>query len=321
MSNKKDTSLAESMGRRRPREAVRAEVADSVLAEMVPTSTVDLPVSSLFWSPFQVRETGNDDDIDRLAESIVSSGMISPIVVRGVSNLDAALRVAPPKTDDNAENLHCKFFEIVTGHHRVLAAIKLGWTEVPAVVKHMTDAQAAIALTADNAVKKDLTDWDRYQSLLMLEQTGACRTGREIARALGVSASQVSNLRAFGSLPEAAQGALKTSPDCCGYRLAYDIQTAGFNESHPDLVVEAIERLAGGRIKAQSLVLDWIRQRVASKSSGAAYRRELTVQSPRADKPIRIVATTGKTTILATGLNLDKLSLLIEQNLTLLTSP
>jgi hypothetical protein len=86
MSKATDKALTESMGRRRPREAIQAEVADSVLAELVPPSTIDISLDVLYRSPFQVRAMGNDSDIDRLVESIQSSGLISPVVVRAISN-------------------------------------------------------------------------------------------------------------------------------------------------------------------------------------------------------------------------------------------
>ena len=52
MSKAADKALAESMGRRRPREAIQAEVVDSVLDELVPTSTVGVPIEALNLSPF-----------------------------------------------------------------------------------------------------------------------------------------------------------------------------------------------------------------------------------------------------------------------------
>ena len=299
MSKPTDKLLAESMGRRRPREAIQAEVADSILAEIVPPTTIDVPIESLYRSQFQVRAMGDDADIDRLAESMQTSGMVSPVVVREIAN---------PQKD-----LQVKSFEIITGHHRVLAAIKLGWSVVPAIIRHMTDAQAAMALTADNAVKKDLTDWDRYQSILMLEKTGACRTGREIATTLGVSPAQISQLRAFGKLPQGAQLAIRSNPSCCGYKLAYDLDARELCDLQSDLVAEAIQRLADGRIKAQAQVVQWINAQLVVRKP-RTYRRELRIQRP-GQQAIRLVVTEAGATIEAQGLDPERLAKLIEQNL------
>ena len=132
MAKQNDKALAESMGRRRPREVIQDEVADSILGELVPPGAVDIPIESLYRSPFQVRESASSDDIDRLAESIQSSGLISPIVVRSVINPAKDLQVKSVPTFLEADrNLQVKSFEIVTGHHRVQAILRLGWTTVP----------------------------------------------------------------------------------------------------------------------------------------------------------------------------------------------
>lgn len=318
MSKATDKALTESMGRRRPREAIQAEVADSVLAELVPPSTIDISLDVLYRSPFQVRAMGNDSDIERLVESIQASGLISPVVVRAISTPQKDLQVKfVPEFLAVEKDLQVKSFEIITGHHRVLAAIRLGWQSIPAVVRHMTDAQAAIALTADNAVKKDLSDWDRYQSILMLEQTGACKTGREIAATLGVSPAQISQLRSFGKLSSAAQKSICAVPGCCSYKLAYEIDSLGLNEHQPELVADAIDQLANGKIKAQSQVVQWINLRLASRKP-KVYRRELRIQRP-GQKAIRLVVTEGGATLEAPGLDPDRLAKLIEDNLDMLT--
>ena len=311
---KTDKLLAESMGRRRPRETVQVEVADSILGELVPPTTIDLPLESLYRSPFQVREMGDAEQIDRLAESIQSVGLISPVVVRLVQNPEKDLQVKSlPNFLAMEKDLQVKSFEIVTGHHRVLAAQKLGWSSVPVIIKHMTDAQAAIALTADNAVKKDLTDWDRYQSILMLERAGACRTGREIAATLGVSTAQVSQLRAFEKLPNEAQLIIQGSSSCCGYKLAYELASSGLTELQPDLVCDAIRNLVSGKIKSQAQVVGWIHTQLAVRKP-RTYRREVKIQRP-GQLPIRLVVTESGATIDAVGLDPDRLARLIEQNL------
>jgi len=311
---KTDKLLAESMGRRRPREAVQDEVADSILGELVPPTTIDLPLESLYRSPFQVRQMAEAEDIDRLAESIQSVGLISPVVVRPVQNPSKDLQVKSlPDFLSVEKDLQVKSYEIVTGHHRVLAAQKIGWSTVPAIIKHMTDAQAAIALTADNAVKKDLTDWDRYQSILMLERSGACRTGRELAATLGVSTAQVSQLRAFEKLPSEAQLIIQGSSTSCGYKLVYELVSSGLCEQQPDLVCDAIRNLVSGKIKTQTQVVGWIHTQLAVRKP-RTYRRELKIQRP-GQLPIRLVVTECGATIDAQGLDPDRLARLIEQNL------
>lgn len=321
MSKAADKVLADSMGRRRPREAIREDVADSILGEMVPAGVIEVPVECLYRSPYQVRTMGTEEDIEKLAASIQSAGLISPVVVRPIRSPEKDLQVkslADPLGGQEMEgmeqkDLQVKSFEVVTGHHRVIACIKLGWLAVPVIVKNMTDAEAAIALTADNAIKKDLTDWDRYRHILMLETTGACRTGREISATLGISTAQVSQIRAFDKLPEAARDVIEENPGIIGYKLAYELVQSGLATAFPDLVVEALTRLVSGKIKAQSAVVSWMRQQTAIRTP-RTYRREVKILRP--GKPgVRVVVTEEGAVIHAPGVDPEKLSKLIEENL------
>ena len=60
MSKAADKALEASMGRRRARDTIRQDVAESILGEMVPAGVVEVAAESLYRSPFQVRVMGND---------------------------------------------------------------------------------------------------------------------------------------------------------------------------------------------------------------------------------------------------------------------
>ncbi|WP_455431262.1 hypothetical protein [Quatrionicoccus australiensis] len=51
----------------------------------------------------------------------------------------------------------------------------------------MTDAQAACALTSDNFVRKELSDYERYKHAKLLKDREFCKTNSEIGQVLGVS--------------------------------------------------------------------------------------------------------------------------------------
>jgi ParB family chromosome partitioning protein len=319
MSKASDKGLEEAMGRRRPREAIREDVADSILNEMTPGEIVDLPIQFLYRCRFQVRAMASDDEIDKLATSIKDAGLITPVVVRPIRTPDKNLQCKSlPDLMDQPEHA----YELVAGHYRVLACIRLGWDTVPALIRSMSDAAAALALTSDNAVKKDLSDFDRFLHIEMLQQTGACKTGRQIASALGVSPSEVTNLRAFGRLPEGAKIILATRSDIIGYRLAYtltnykaksDAQGVDLCAIEPELITQAITRLAAGEIKEQSAVIPWIVARIAQRSP-RPFRREVRIQRPN-NPPIRISVTDSEAVIKASGIDMEKLQRLLEANI------
>ncbi|WP_153133334.1 ParB/RepB/Spo0J family partition protein [Dechloromonas hortensis] len=310
----KDKSLESGMGRRRPASVVQAEVAESIIGEMVPPTTLEVPLDVLYRSPFQCRAPASEEDLNSLAESMQAESLISPIVIRPVTNPNPDLHCKSSIGAAPLAQLEGRCYELITGHHRVQASLLLGWTVIPAVIKHLTDAQAARALAADNGVKTDLTDYDRYLTIQVLEQTGACKTGRELAATLGVSTAQISNLRAFGKLPANLIAIVDQSREAFGYRMIYEIANDETLLRHPALLQEAFASLVSGKVKQQNQVIPWVRQQIAKTSlAPRAPRRSYDFSAKGQD--IKITVTDNKATIDASGLDCDKLAALIEANI------
>lgn len=78
--------------------------------------------------PYKVQD---NEEMERLAESIKAHGVVSPIIVRPLEN-----------TTDG--------YEIISGHRRVMASRKAGITEVPALVVSLDRDAAAIVLVDSN---------------------------------------------------------------------------------------------------------------------------------------------------------------------------
>ena len=78
--------------------------------------------------PYKVQD---NEEMERLAESIKQNGVVSPIIVR-------------PKENTADE------YEIISGHRRVMASRKAGITEVPALVVSLDRDAAAIVLVDSN---------------------------------------------------------------------------------------------------------------------------------------------------------------------------
>jgi len=310
----KDKSLECGMGRRRPTSVVQAEVAESIIGEMVPPTTIEVSLEALYTSQFQCRAPAKEEDLNSLAESMQAESLISPIVIRPVTNPNPDLQCKSSTGSASLAQPVERCYELVTGHHRFQAALLLGWTVIPAVIKHLTDAQAARALAADNGVKTDLTDYDRYLTIQVLEQTGACKTGRELAATLGVSTAQVSNLRAFGKLPPDLIAIVEQSRDVFGYRMIYEIVNDETLMRHPALLQEAFAGLVTGKIKQQNQVIPWVRQQVA-KTSLAPRAPRRSYDFSAAGQNIKVTVMDNKATIDAQGLDCDKLAALIQANI------
>ena len=78
--------------------------------------------------PYKVQD---NEEMERLAESMREHGVLSPIIVRPKEN-----------TEDE--------YEIISGHRRVMASKKAGMTEVPALIVSLDRHAAAIVLVDSN---------------------------------------------------------------------------------------------------------------------------------------------------------------------------
>lgn len=76
--------------------------------------------------PFQVRE---DEDMEKLIESIRNNGVLNPIIVR--------------KKEDER-------YEIISGHRRKYACKKLGMDLIPMIVRDISRDEAVIAMVDSN---------------------------------------------------------------------------------------------------------------------------------------------------------------------------
>ena len=78
--------------------------------------------------PYKVQD---NEEMEALAESIKTHGIVSPVIVRPLENT----------TDE---------YEIISGHRRVMASRKAGITEIPALVVSLDRDAAAIVLVDSN---------------------------------------------------------------------------------------------------------------------------------------------------------------------------
>jgi ParB family transcriptional regulator, chromosome partitioning protein len=283
-----------------------AEIISSINAPYPGDRVVELELEKIAASPFQVRAMADEDYIDLLAESIRESGMVSPVVVRPLES-KASVGEAP--------SLDSKPYELVAGHHRVEACRKLGLGTVRALIRVLADSEAALALTADNAVRKALTDYERYKHIEMLQACGVCKTQASIARALGVSETLVSFLKSFGSLPAEARRVLDEKPDAVGS--TYAAQLKQFADSQPELVVRAVELIVAGKLKASAAQL-WIANQIAKPAR--SYSKTIRIQN-RFGVDVKLQVKEGVVTVIAPGIQADRLERLISDNLESLLAP
>lgn len=116
-----------------------------------------LPVSELHdfpGHPFQVRD---DEEMEKLAESIAQHGVLMPGLVR-------------PRAAGG--------YEIVAGHRRKFASMKAGVREMPVIVRNMDDDTAVILMVDSNVQRENVLPSEKARAYKMKLDAIKRRAGR-----------------------------------------------------------------------------------------------------------------------------------------------
>jgi ParB family chromosome partitioning protein len=131
-------------------------------------------------NPDQPRTNFDPEALKALADSIESSGIVQPLLVR-------------PLPDGS--------YELVAGERRWRAAQEAGLEKVPAVVREQAEAERLQAALIENMVREDLNPVEEARACAALvEDLGL--TKEDLARRVGRSRPAVSNLIRLLELPD-----------------------------------------------------------------------------------------------------------------------
>ncbi|MEK9200215.1 MULTISPECIES: nucleoid occlusion protein [Bacillales] len=147
---------------------------------------VKIPIDKIIPNRFQPRTVFDEEKIEELSRTIHTHGVIQPIVVRSYE-------------DDR--------YEIIAGERRYRAMKKLNWTEVPAIVRNLSDKETASIALIENLQREELTAIEEalaYQQLLELHSL----TQEALAQRLGKGQSTVANKLRLLKLPQFVQEAI-----------------------------------------------------------------------------------------------------------------
>ncbi|MCP2034474.1 ParB family chromosome partitioning protein [Planomicrobium sp. HSC-17F08] len=168
--------------------AEEAEQATEVKsANKAAEEVVKLPIAKISANKFQPRTVFDEEKIEELARTIEIHGVIQPIVVRA--------------SDQEGD------YEIIAGERRFRAMSSLGWEEVPAIIRQLSDKETASIALIENLQREELTSIEEanaYQNLLEIQGI----TQEALAQRLGKGQSTVANKLRLLKLPEEIQTAL-----------------------------------------------------------------------------------------------------------------
>lgn len=161
-------------------------------------TTVTLKISEIEPNKRQPRKEFEPESLNELSDSIAQHGVLQPLVVRPILGGG---------------------YEIVAGERRFRAARMAGLTEVPVVIRELTDAQTMELALIENLQREDLSDLELamgYESLMQEYKM----TQEEVAQTVNKSRSAVANTLRLMKLPDSVKTMLTNGDITSGHARA-----------------------------------------------------------------------------------------------------
>lgn len=154
--------------------------ADNSIEEIASTSAVKLKIMDIEPNRDQPRKIFDEDALAELADSIAKHGVIQPLLVR-------------PMPDGS--------YQLVAGERRWRASRMAGLTEVPVLIKELSDDEAMALALIENLQREDLNAIEEAQGIKALMDTLSL-TQDEAAERVGKSRPAVANALRLLKLPD-----------------------------------------------------------------------------------------------------------------------
>ncbi|MDD6022562.1 MAG: ParB/RepB/Spo0J family partition protein [Acutalibacteraceae bacterium] len=154
--------------------------ADNSIEEISSSNTVKLKINEIEPNRDQPRKTFDEKALSELADSIAQHGVIQPLLVRPIQD----------------------GYQLVAGERRWRAARLAGLTEVPVVVKELSDSETMEIALIENLQREDLNPIEEAEGLQLLIDTYGL-TQDECAKRVGKSRPAITNSLRLLNLPGA----------------------------------------------------------------------------------------------------------------------
>lgn len=153
-----------------------------ILESTIQQGVRNIPIEKVKANKYQPREDFNHEALADLANSIKEKGFIQPILVR----------------------LKDGEYELIAGERRLRAAKKLGYKEIPAIIKEASDLDSLEISIIENVQREDLNPIDQAKAYKRLQEEFNM-TQERVADTIGKDRTTVANILRLLNLPAKIQ--------------------------------------------------------------------------------------------------------------------
>ncbi|MCX7785894.1 MAG: ParB/RepB/Spo0J family partition protein [candidate division WOR-3 bacterium] len=180
--------------------ALIPQVSEKPIAE--PNEVNYLPINEILPNPYQPRENP-EEDLSDLITSIKEKGILQPIIVR-------------TRRQVSSDQIT---YELVVGERRLRAARAAGLTEIPTIVKEISETEMLEWALIENIQRTDLNPIEEARGYKRLVEDFGM-THEMIAEKVGKDRSTITNALRLLTLPDSVQNYLRQGKITTGHARA-----------------------------------------------------------------------------------------------------
>ena len=175
---------------------LEALLGEDILNDDLPTAQPSnyVNIKDIVIGPWQPRKDFNEESIKSLASSIKEKGVLQPLIVRHKGGQ----------------------YELIAGERRLRASKEAGLTEVPVIVKDLSDNEVLEIALIENLLRENLSAIEEaaaYQSLI----DNFAHTQEKVASIVGKSRSYIANTLRLLTLPDEVKALVSSGKLSAGH--------------------------------------------------------------------------------------------------------
>jgi ParB family transcriptional regulator, chromosome partitioning protein len=202
-------------------------IASALPAEGVSTAhiVINIELDRIDKNPYQTRYSFDKELLEELADSIKSTGVVQPVVVRPTENGRYAL---------------------ILGERRCRASKLAGMSTIPAIVKRVSNQQAAEMTVVENLQREDLNCLEQAEAFRLLSREFNL-TQQQIGERVGMSRESVSNYMRLLKLPPRVLEYLSKN------QLGFSEARALLTLEDPEMIVKAADQVVKQHMSVEQI--------------------------------------------------------------------